>query len=326
MYSVDFNNIQNLHIHFIGIGGISMSGLAELLLSRGAFVSGSDRQESSLTKELQNKGAVIGYPQKADNIPKMTDLVVATAAIHEDNPELMAAKERNIPVLTRAQLLGQVMKLYDLPLAVAGTHGKTTTTSMITQIMLDNGKDPTASIGGMFAPIGGNFRIGSDRLFVMEACEYTNSFLSFFPKVAVILNVDADHLDFFKNIENIRASFAKFARLLPDDGTLVINGDMDCLDEITKGLKCRILTFGSSKAADFWPENITFDEMGLPSFDLSYEGSKPAFPFLYPENTMSIMPARRSLHQWQLVLLPGIWQTPSTAFRGPADGLSSRGS
>ncbi len=282
MYTVDFNDIKNLHIHFIGIGGISMSGLAELLLSKGAFVSGSDSKSSSLTLELEKKGAVIGYPQKADNIPAGTDLAVATAAIREDNPELMAVKERNIPLLTRAELLGQVMKLYELPVAVAGTHGKTTTTSMLTQIMLDSGSNPTASIGGILPSIGGNFRIGSDKYFIMEACEYTNSFLSFFPKIALILNIDADHLDFFKDIEDIRSSFAAFARLLPDDGILIINKDIDRVEEITKDLKCRVVTFGDDPLSDYRPEDITFDDHGMPSFVLRSKGSERSYSLSVP--------------------------------------------
>ncbi len=268
MYETDFSNAEKLHVHFMGIGGISMSGLAELMLSMKASVSGSDSACSPLTEKLAEKGAVIFYPQKAGNIPDNTDLVVVTAAIHPDNPELVDAKKRNIPVLTRAEFLGQVMKQYRIPVAVSGTHGKTTTSSMLTQILLSAGLDPTASIGGMLPSIGGNFRIGGRDHFVLEACEYTNSFLSFFPKVAVILNIDADHLDFFKDLDDIRHSFKKFACLLPDDGTLVINRDIPRYEEITDGLSCRIVTFGSGAEADYHPENITYDQSGYPSFTL----------------------------------------------------------
>ena len=268
MYNTDFSKAENLHIHFMGIGGISMSGLAELMLSMGAHVSGSDQSASPLTEKLSEKGAKIFYPQKAGNIPADTDLVVMTAAIHPDNPELKDAEEKGIPVLTRAQFLGQVMKLYKMPVAVAGTHGKTTTTSMLAQIFLAADLDPTASIGGILPSIGGNFRIGGKDLFLLEACEYTNSFLDFFPRLAIILNIDADHLDFFKDIDDIRASFKKFASLLPGDGTLVINKDIPRLEEITGGLKCRIVTFGSGKDADYHPESVCYDGSGCPSFEL----------------------------------------------------------
>ena len=268
MYNTDFTKAEDLHIHFMGIGGISMSGLAELMLSMGASVSGSDQAPSPLTERLSEKGARIFYPQKAGNIPGGTDLVVMTAAIHPDNPELKDAEARNIPVLTRARFLGQVMKLYKMPVAVAGTHGKTTTTSMLAQIFLAAELDPTASIGGILPSIGGNFRIGGKDLFFLEACEYTNSFLEFFPRLAVILNIDADHLDFFKDIDDIRASFKKFASLLPEDGTLVINRDIPRLEEITEGLKCRVVTFGSGSDADYYPDSVSYDESGCPSFDL----------------------------------------------------------
>ena len=274
MYDLDLNKAENLHIHFIGIGGISMSGLAELMLFLKASVSGSDSMSTPLTQALSQKGAQIFYPQKAENIPPDTDLVVMTAAIHADNPELKEAKKRNIPVLTRAEFLGQVMKRYDLPIAVAGTHGKTTTTSMLTQILLGADADPTASIGGILPSINGNFRIGSDKFFVLEACEYTNSFLSFFPKMAVILNIDADHLDFFKDIEDIRSSFKKFASHLPTDGTLVINRDIPRLEEITEGLSCKVVTFGSGNDADFYPVDISYDDNGLPEFTLVHKDEK----------------------------------------------------
>ncbi len=282
MYNVDFDNISSLSVHFTGIGGISMSGLAKLLMFKGAKVSGSDRAPSELTKELEDGGARICYDQSLGFIPDDTDVVVATAAISADNPEIMTAKSRNIPIMTRAELLGQVMKQYELPLAVAGTHGKTTTTSMITQILLDSGYDPTSSIGGILPSIGGNFRIGSDRYFVMEACEYTNSFLSFFPKIAVILNIDADHLDFFRDIDDIRHSFTSFAKLLPDDGTLIINGQIPDLKEITKELTCKVLTFGIGEGFDVSASGITYDELGHPSFTADFEGKKEDFSLSVP--------------------------------------------
>ncbi len=270
MYQINFEN--PVHVFFIGIGGISMSGLAEILLSEGFKVSGSDRQKSSLTETLIEKGASVYYGHKKENLDPIPDLIVYTSgAIKNDNPELAAGKELNIPVLTRAQLLGQMMKNYQIPIAVSGTHGKTTTTSMLSGILLEAGTDPTLSIGGIYKEIGGNFRLGKSGYFVAEACEYTNSFLSFFPKIGIILNIEEDHLDFFKDINDIRNSFRKFAMLLPsvsDGGTLIINGDIPNVEEITASLPCQVITYGSSAHCDYIPANITYDDFGHPSFTL----------------------------------------------------------
>ncbi len=266
MYKIDFQ--KPVHVYFIGIGGISMSGLARILIDEGFKVSGSDSKESPMTRQLEEAGIKIFYGQKKENITSLApiDVVVYTAAVHPDNPEFMAAKELDIPMLTRAELLGQIMKQYDLPIAVSGTHGKTTTTSMLSKILLEADTDPTLSIGGVFADIGGNIRVGNSEYFVTEACEYTNSFLSFFPKISIITNIDADHLDFFKDLDDIRHSFRKFAHLLPDDGTLVINGEIDNPDEITEGLGCRILTYGSGSRFDYYSSDISYDDHGNPSF------------------------------------------------------------
>lgn len=271
MYQIDFH--KKLSIHFIGIGGISMSGLAELLLSKGFDISGSDSHESPLTKELSEKGAVIFYGQKASNIQENTDCVVYTAAIREDNPELMRAKSLQIPTLTRAELLGQIMRNYETPIAISGTHGKTTTTSMVSEILLAAESDPTLSIGGILKTIGGNFRVGNSGLFVTEACEYTNSFLSFFPKIGIILNVEEDHLDFFKDIHDIRKSFHKFAALIPSDGSLIINGEINEIHSITQDLSCNVITYGFSEANDYRAEEITFDEFARPTFRLFEKGT-----------------------------------------------------
>ncbi len=272
MYKVDFSN-KDTHFHFIGIGGISMSGLAELMLSEGFRVSGSDMHESDLTESLREKGASISVPQSGDNIKDGIDLIVFTAAIHDDNPELMEARKRKIPEMTRAEFLGEVMRRYKKSVAVAGTHGKTTTTAMISEILLKADTDPTLSIGGMLQSIGGNFRIGSGDIFVTEACEYTNSFLSFHPNLSIILNVDADHLDFFKDIDDIRDSFRKFAELLPKDGALMINGETYGFEEIVKGLPCKVVTFGMDDGSDFHPKNLSYDDRGYPSFTL-YKGQE----------------------------------------------------
>ena len=173
MYQIDFH--KPLHIHFIGIGGISMSGLAEILLGEAFPISGSDSKVSELTQHLEEKGAKIYIGQRASNITDDIDLVVYTAAIHEDNPEFACAKEKGIPMITRAELLGQIMKNYRLPIAVAGTHGKTTTTSMISHVLLEAEADPTISVGGILPAIHGNIRVGNSETFITEACEYTNS-------------------------------------------------------------------------------------------------------------------------------------------------------
>lgn len=272
MYKIDFNH--PMHIHFIGIGGISMSGLAEILLKEGFTVSGSDTKESPLTKKLESEGAHIVYGQKAENITPGIGCVVYTAAINRSNPELIEAVARKIPMLTRAELLGQLMKNYDTPIAVSGTHGKTTTTSMISHILLEADMDPTISVGGILKAIGGNIRVGSSGTFITEACEYTNSFLHFFPKISVVLNIEEDHLDFFKDLEDIRHSFHQFAALLPDDGTLVINGDIKDYPEIYSGLSCNVVTYGSSSDFDYSADNIAYDENGHVSFDLILHGEK----------------------------------------------------
>ncbi|MBQ6807132.1 MAG: UDP-N-acetylmuramate--L-alanine ligase [Lachnospiraceae bacterium] len=273
MYQIDFEN--PIHVYFIGIGGISMSGLAEILLSEGFKVSGSDRQESPLTKTLCDKGVSIYYGHQKENLSIVPDLIVYTSAIKEDNPEMIAGKELHVPFLSRAQLLVQMMKNYKLPIAVSGTHGKTTTTSMLSQILLEGKTDPTLSIGGIFQPINGNIRVGKSDYFVTEACEYTNSFLSFFPKISIILNIEEDHLDFFKDINEIRDSFHQFAKLLPVDGTLIINGDIPYAEKVTADLACHIITYGSSDSSDYYPVDITYDTAGHPSFTLmSKDGQK----------------------------------------------------
>lgn len=274
MFELNFN--EPLHVHFIGIGGISMSGLAKLLCTRGFTVSGSDSKESALTRELAASGCRIVYGQSADNITSDIDVVIYTAAIRENNPEFAAAKNAGIPMLTRAELLGQVMANYKTAVNIAGTHGKTTTSSMLSQILMTAGADPTISLGGMLDAIGGNFRIGSSGLFVTEACEYTNSFLSFRPTVNVILNVQEDHLDFFKDLEDIRHSFKCFCELLPPDGTVIINSDIEDIGYFYKDAACQnVISFGSDPAkSDYSAADITFDESGFCSYTMLYRGEE----------------------------------------------------
>lgn len=272
MYQIDFKKPQA--VHFIGIGGISMSGLAEILLQAGFSVSGSDAHESELTKHLEKKGARIFYGQRAENITDDMDMVVYTAAIHPDNPEYAEVVRRGIPMLSRAELLGQLMKNYSQSVAISGTHGKTTTTSMLTEILLAAEADPTISVGGILHSIGGNIRVGSQKVFVTEACEYTNSFLSFFPTMEVILNIEEDHLDFFKDLADIRHSFRLFAKKLDANGLLVINCDIPDYQEICKGLPCRVVTVGHGEDSDYCAAEISYDHFARAQFTLVEHGKK----------------------------------------------------
>lgn len=273
MYHIDFNHPN--HVHFIGIGGISMSGLAEILLERGFTVSGSDAHKTDLTEKLENDGAQVFYGQKAENIIEGIDVVVYTAAVHPDNPEYAQAEKKGLPILTRAELLGQIMRNFKKSVAISGTHGKTTTTSMLSEILMDAKKDPTISVGGMLDAIGGNIRVGGPELFVTEACEYTNSFLSFFPNMELILNIEADHLDFFKDLDDIRNSFSRFVKLLPEDGILIINSDIKNYEEICGETPCRVITVGSDpEKSRYSAENITFDHNACASYDLLVGGKK----------------------------------------------------
>lgn len=266
MYQIDFKH--PVRVYFVGIGGISMSGLAQILASEGFTVSGSDRAESAATQELEACGIKVLIGQKAENITDDIDLAVFTAAIHPDNPEYKAVHEKGIPCLSRAELLGQLMKNYRLPVAVSGTHGKTTTTSMLSEVLLAADVDPTLSIGGFLSDIGSNVRIGNSGYFVAEACEYTNSFLHMFPGIGIILNIEEDHLDFFKDLSDIRRSFRRFAELIPAEGTLIINAEIDNWEEIAKDLPCKVVTFSSEPGADYYPSDITLDKNGHPSFTL----------------------------------------------------------
>lgn len=261
------------HIYFIGIGGISMSGLAEILASRGHQVSGTDVKETAVTKHLQSLGIHINFGHRAENITDDITLVVYTAAIHDDNPELRAAHEKGIRIMDRAHLLGQIMDEYHDSVAVSGTHGKTTTTSMVSEILLAAEKDPTITVGGILPTIGSNLRIGNSPYFVAEACEYFDSFLQFNPFIAIILNVESDHLDYFKTLENIRRSFHAFAQRVPDKGLLVISEKIDNVEELTDGLTCHVETFGLSEKANWRAENIVHEADGRNSFDVYHNGA-----------------------------------------------------
>lgn len=272
MYQINFN--QPVHLHFIGIGGISMSGLAEILLEEGFTISGSDMKESSLTDALSAKGVRVFYGQKASNIIEGIDCVVYTAAIREDNEEFMAARAANLPMLTRAELLGQIMDNYKDSIAVSGTHGKTTTTSMISQVLLEAKADPTISVGGILQSIGGNLRVGNSELFITEACEYTNSFLNFRPKYSIILNVEAEHLDFFKDLADVRNSFRKFASNTLAEGATIINGEIPSYEELVDGMPQQVITYGFDSKFNYYAEDITFNEKACAHFTAYHDGKR----------------------------------------------------
>ncbi len=270
MYQIDLK--QPKTAYFIGIGGISMSGFAELLHDNEFTVRGSDATQSKITDHLSSLGIQVVYGQQYENITSDIDFVVYTAAIHPDNPEFKAAQDLGLPMMERAEMVGQVMKNYKNAIGISGTHGKTTTTSMLSHIFLHADLDPTISVGGILEAIHGNIRIGHSENFITEACEYTNSFLKFHPTAGVILNVDADHLDFFHDLDDIRASFRRFAELIPADGVLVVNTDIDKLDTIIHDLPCRIITFGLDNGADYQAVDLHFDEQGCGSFELVRSG------------------------------------------------------
>lgn len=330
MYKLDFS--KPINIHFIGIGGISMSGLAEILLDRGFSVSGSDKQKSALTQKLEDNGALIFYGQKAENISKSCNLVVYTAAIHPDNPEYARAKELGIPLMTRAELLGQMMLNYQSSIAVSGTHGKTTTTSMLAHILLAADTDPTVSVGGILPIIDGNIRIGASKYFLTEACEYTNSFLHFNPTLGIILNIEEDHLDFFKDINDIRHSFKEFANLLPDNGTLIINADIENTEYITSGLKCNIISYSADKPADLTASDISFNEFAVPSFNAVYKGeSLGRFELKVPgrhniSNALAAIAAAIVLKLDTALIAKGLYSFTGTdrrfQFKGKVNGAS----
>lgn len=257
--------------HLIGIGGVSMSPLAEVLCDAGLVISGSDIAESERTSHLREKGIKIFIGHDAENITSDIDFVVRTAAAHDDNPEIVRAKELGIPVFERTQAWGAIMRGYKNALCIAGTHGKTTTTSMCTHILMAAEKDPTVMIGGTLPLLKAGHRVGAGDTIIMESCEYYNSFLSFFPTVAVILNIEEDHLDFFSGIEEIKQSFREFASHVPEDGYVVVNHDDENTMDAVRDLDRNIVTFGLTAKADVYAKNVI--RIGsLTKFDIMYKG------------------------------------------------------
>lgn len=262
----DLINDKNKKVHFIGIGGISMSGLAEILLEHKFNVSGSDMSASAATEKLIKMGATVTIGHAACNI-NGADLVIYTAAIANDNPELLCAHKSNIALMSRAEFLGQLMKGHKYNVAISGTHGKTTTTSMISHITLAAKLDPTILVGGNLDIIDGNVRCGKSEYFITEACEYKASFLKFFPFVGIILNIEAEHLDFYKDINEIQDAFTTFATLIPSDGFLIANNDDPRMAKVISACNCNVLTFGI-KSGEITAKNIVYDSKACASFDV----------------------------------------------------------
>ena len=257
--------------HLIGIGGVSMSSLAEVLQGMGIAVSGSDMNQNKNVQSLMEKGIPVTIGHKAETITKEIEFVVRTAAVHDDNPEIIRAHGLGIPVFERTQAWGAISKDYSNALCISGTHGKTTTTSMWTHIMMAADKDPTVMIGGTLPLLNAGHRVGHGNTIIMEACEYYNSFLSLHPTVAVILNVEADHLDFFKDLQDVENSFREFALRTPEDGYVVANRDDANTMATIRGIPRKVMTFGLSKEADVYAENIEF--LGANShFDVMFKG------------------------------------------------------
>ena len=261
------------NIHMIGIGGVSMSGIAEILKFWGFHVTGSDCYDSDTIKKLIQNGIKVTIGHNLEDVSK-ADLVVYSAAIRKTDVELVRAKELNIPIIDRGTFLGKLTKAFEDSICISGTHGKTTTTSMISLCFLEAHKDPSIQVGAYLKQIDGNYRVGNSEYFIIEACEYVDSYLKLFPKTEVILNIDNDHLDYFGTFDNIINSFDKYVKLLPENGLLVLNWDDINCRKIAKDSKCRIVTYAlESENANFIARNINFNTDGFASFDVYYNNN-----------------------------------------------------
>ncbi|OFK79069.1 UDP-N-acetylmuramate--L-alanine ligase [Peptoniphilus sp. HMSC062D09] len=273
MFEINIDDSKYKNIFFIGIGGISMSALAELMLYKGYKVYGSDRMPSINTEKLEKNGATIYYEHKKEHIENM-DLVIFTDAISFDNEEYMAAVKEKIDLVDRATFLGAIMKNYKKSIAVSGTHGKTTTTSMITEIIKDLDLNPTIMLGGQLKDIDGNIKIGDENLFLTEACEYKANILKYFPTTEIILNIDEDHLDYFDNIDHIIRTFKGYVDNLHADDYVILNVDDENVETLFPIDNCKVFTFGIKNDADLRAKNIDFSEDGFPTYDLYLKGKK----------------------------------------------------
>ncbi len=258
---------RNERIHFIAMGGCSMSGLAMILSSLGFKVTGSDKNESVFTKNLKRAGFDISIGHDAKHIPG-AGLVVYNAAIKPGNPEYDKAKELGIPMIDRAELLGHISHEYNKVACVSGCHGKTTITSMASLILIEANKSPVVHVGGMVDHLGGGVHLGKSDIFLTEACEYVESFLKLSPNYIVLNNIDDDHLDYYKNIDNIIHAFEKFVALLPEDGVLIANADDPLVLHIADEYKGKHLYKYSLRGnGHIFPKNVSYSELGFPSFD-----------------------------------------------------------
>lgn len=257
--------------HLVGIGGVSMSPLAEVLHGAGMVITGSDMREGPAVAHLRNLGIPVAIGHREENVGD-AELIIRTAAVHDSNPEIAAARARGIPVFERAQAWGAIMKGYQNALCISGTHGKTTTTSMCTHIIMAAGLDPTVMIGGTLPLLGAGHRVGAGDTIILESCEYCNSFLSFFPTIAVILNIEADHLDFFKDLEDVESSFRAFADLVPEGGRIIANRDDENTMHTLAGETRPVTTFGLEEG-DVHAAGLTWSK-GLPSFDIILRGER----------------------------------------------------
>ena len=265
-------NIDNLkkykNIHMIGIGGVSMSGIAAILKNWGFNITGSDKSESENTIKLAEYGIKVTIGHNLKDVAN-SDVVVYSAAIKEDDPEICKAHELNIPTIERADFLGEITRCFKDTICISGTHGKTTTTSMVSLCFIEALENPSIQVGAYLKQIDGNYLVGSSEHFIIEACEYVESFLKFSPKAEIVLNIDNDHLDYFKTFENIKNAFIKYVKLLPKDGILITNGDdNNCLD-LLEHTNAQTITYGiTNKNTNFFAVNIVFDDDGFPEFDV----------------------------------------------------------
>lgn len=275
MQDVNIFDFRGKRVHMIGIGGSSMSGLAQMLSSKGFLVSGSDGMKSYTTDELQKEGIPVVIGHQASNVHG-ADVVVYSAAIAQDNPERLEIHRLGLPSMERATLLGQLMGHFAKSIAVCGTHGKTTTTAMLAQIFMEAGSDPTIHIGGKLDAIGGSTRVGQSDIFLAEACEFNASFLHMRPTIAVVLNIEEDHLDFYRDLEHITSTFGEFLALLPDEGTCIGFGDDSRITGLMDRLSCRLITFGYATHNTLFPENLTYDTTAHGEYDITFPDGQTA--------------------------------------------------
>ena len=289
--------------HLVGIGGVSMCPLAEVLRGMGLQVQGSDMTESDTVRHLRSLGIPVAIGHNAENLGDC-DLVIRTAAVHDSNPEIAGAVARGITVYERAQAWGAIMRGYKHALCVSGTHGKTTTTSMCTHIFMAAEADPTVMIGGTLPLLHAGYRVGQGDTIILESCEYCNSFLSFFPTVAVILNVEEDHLDFFKDLRDIQRSFRQFAELVPEAGSVIVNADNASAMEAVAGIAHPVFTFGLDHPADCTAANLQ-EVDGRPVFDVMVRGEKYAHVELHVYGHHNVLNALAAASAAYVLGLPG---------------------